>query len=189
MEEVTPCRSHPPSQRLGAIVGEGVQHRQRPRTQRALDRVAVGGRVLLGSAPQSPEVGRAGCIRERALSPHLRPWTQGRRRGQRQGLGRLCTHTCADPGSCSGRPGAGPVGSGSSGDRPAWLSWGPAVGHTVQQGPCEEGDGMLVTRAAPCPPPMCPCWQLLPAASPLPGRTSETFKADAPFPLSDRGGH
>lgn len=79
-------------------------------------------------------------------------WTQG---GQRKGIGgggrcrvRAPTHTSAAPGSCSGRPGVGLVGSGSSADRPAWLSWGPVVRHALRQVPCEEGDEVLVTQAA-----------------------------------------
>lgn len=51
------------------------------------------------------------------------------------GRGEVPTHTCAAPGSCWGRPGAGPVGSGSSADRPAWLRWGATAGRALRQGP------------------------------------------------------
>ena len=102
------------------------------------------------SAPQRLGWGKQDVSRNRARSVG----SADSRRGQ----GRACTHTYAAPGSCSGRPGAGPVGSGSSGDRPAWLSWGPAAGHTLRQGPCEEGDEVLVTQAAPCGPPTSPGW-------------------------------
>lgn len=183
--------SHPlgVSQRgWGRGTGKGLDHGEPRAGSWWVDVLGFRWHSLRGSDPPRPEVGKAGCVQERqSLGPDSVGRGRGRGGGWRgTGRGTVCTHTCAAPGSCSGRPGAGPVGSGSSADRPAWLSWGPAVGHTAQQGPCEEGDEALVTRTASCPPPTSLGWELLPAASPLSGRTSETLQADTPSPLSDR---
>lgn len=100
---------------------------------------------------------------------------------------RVPTHTCAAPGSCSGRPGVGPAGSGSAADRPAWLSWGSAVGHALRQGPC-EGNEVLVTRGCSRPASCFPAAsrrQQLP--SPLPRQTPGTFRAHTLLPyLTER---
>lgn len=66
------------------------------------------------------------------------------------------THTCADPGSCSDRPGVGWVGSESSADRPAWLSWEPWLGHVLQQKSFGEKHEALVTEGCSEPPPVLP---------------------------------
>lgn len=60
---------------------------------------------------QPVEGATAGC-RQGVLEGPL--WGGDRGEGQD-------THTCAALGSCLGRPGAGPPGSGSSAHRPAWL--------------------------------------------------------------------
>lgn len=111
-------------------------------------------------------------------------WTQnGQRRGEAEGKGevwRVPTHTCAAPGSCSGRPGVGRVGSGSSADRPAWLNWGPTARHSLWQGPCEDGGEELVTYPAPCPPPASLSWESRPAASHYPEEHQRLSK-QSPF--------
>lgn len=66
------------------------------------------------------------------------------------------THTFADPGSCSDRPGVGRVGSESSADRPAWLSWEPWLGHVLQQKSFGEKHEALVTEGCSQPPPVLP---------------------------------
>lgn len=66
------------------------------------------------------------------------------------------THTCADPGSCSDRPGVGWVGSESSADRPAWLSWEPWLGHVLQRKSFGEKHEALVTKGCSEPPPVLP---------------------------------
>ena len=74
----------------------------------------------------------------------------------------------AAPGSWSGRPGVGRGRSGSSADRPAWLSWGPAAGRALLWGPCEEGRGGAghIGRSRPASQlparPTHPCYQGLP---------------------------
>lgn len=65
------------------------------------------------------------------------------------------THTCADPGSCLGRPGVGQAGSESSVDRPAWLSWEPWAGHFCSRNPSKrKTDEALVTEGCSEQPPV-----------------------------------
>lgn len=143
------------------------------RRRRVQDRVGEGGRAGVGAllpsrCPQRPEVGKA-CRVQGQKEPCGQEGGAGG--GDVQGEGG--THTCAAPGSCSGRPGAGPGGSGSSADRPAWLSWGRCAldgGVPARGGRCvTHSHTLLHARSSrlpqreSCPQPPCPEHQTLTA--------------------------